>query len=79
MPHVICESAITGEHRVRTVSDNKLTFNCDISGAYVEQTKLRNNFNLGKNGIVHMIDDVLLPDRGNDYFNLSFYKIKLKY
>ncbi|ROT76819.1 Transforming growth factor-beta-induced protein ig-h3 [Penaeus vannamei] len=53
IPHVICESAITGEHRVRTMLDSKVSFNCDIAGAYVENTKLRGNFNLGKNGIIH--------------------------
>lgn len=71
IPHVICESAITGEHRVKTVSSNKLTFNCDIEGAYVESTKLRGNFNLGKNGIIHMIDDVLLPDRAKNLIELA--------
>ncbi|KAK7067798.1 hypothetical protein SK128_013712 [Halocaridina rubra] len=71
IPHVICESAITGKHRVRTISNNKLTFNCDIEGAYVETTKLRGNFNLGKNGIIHMIDDVLLPDRAKNLIELA--------
>lgn len=71
IPHVICESAITGEHRVRTISNNKLMFNCDIQGAYVENTKLRGNFNLGKNGIIHMIDDVLLPDRAKNLVELA--------
>ena len=65
IPHVICESAITGEHRVRTLADNRLTFNCDIDGVYVEDTKMRGDFSLGKNGIVHTIDDVLLPDKGS--------------
>ncbi|KAK8729156.1 hypothetical protein OTU49_008657, partial [Cherax quadricarinatus] len=71
IPHVICESAITGEHRVKTVSDNKLTFNCDIEGAFVETSKLRGNYNLGKNGIIHMIDDVLLPDRAKNLIELA--------
>ncbi|XP_037795768.1 serine-rich adhesin for platelets-like [Penaeus monodon] len=71
IPHVICESAITGEHRVRTMLDSKITFNCDIAGAYVENTKLRGNFNLGKNGIIHMIDDVLLPDRAKNLIELA--------
>ncbi|KAF2368949.1 FAS1 domain [Trinorchestia longiramus] len=71
IPHVICESAITGEHKVRTVSSNKLTFNCDISGAYVETSKLRGNFNLGKNGIIHILDDVLLPDRAKNLIELA--------
>lgn len=47
-----------------TVSMDKLKFSCDISGTFVETTRMRGNFNLGQNGIVHMIDDVLLPDRG---------------
>ncbi|KAB7507990.1 Periostin, partial [Armadillidium nasatum] len=71
IPHVICESAITGEHKVRTMSSNKLTFTCDIDGAYVETTKLHGEFNLGKNGIVHVIDDVLLPDRAKNLVELA--------
>ncbi|XP_050698779.1 transforming growth factor-beta-induced protein ig-h3-like [Eriocheir sinensis] len=71
IPHVICESAVTGEHRVSTVSRDRLTFSCDISGTFVETTKMRGNFNLGQNGIVHMIDDVLLPDRAKNLLELA--------
>ncbi|KAG0719010.1 Periostin [Chionoecetes opilio] len=71
IPHVICESAVTGEHRVSTVSKEKLTFSCDIDGTYLEKTKMRGNFNLGQNGIIHMIDDVLLPDRAKNLLELA--------
>uniref|UniRef100_A0A0P4VVG3 Transforming growth factor-beta-induced protein ig-h3 n=1 Tax=Scylla olivacea TaxID=85551 RepID=A0A0P4VVG3_SCYOL len=71
IPHVICESAVTGEHRVTTASKDKLMFSCDIDGTYVETTKMRGNFNLGQNGIIHMIDDVLLPDRAKNLLELA--------
>ncbi|XP_045105494.1 serine-rich adhesin for platelets-like [Portunus trituberculatus] len=71
IPHVICESAVTGEHRVTTTSKDKLMFSCDIDGTYVETTKMRGNFNLGQNGIIHMIDDVLLPDRAKNLLELA--------
>lgn len=65
IPHPICLPAIIGEHKVRSLDSEKLTFNCDKKGTTVEERRLRSDFVMGQNGFLHMLDDVLLPDRGN--------------
>ena len=63
--HPICLPGIIGEHKVRSLGSEKLTFNCDKKGTAVEEKRLRSDFIMGQNGVLHMLDDVLLPDRGN--------------
>lgn len=65
IPHPICLPAIIGEHKVRSLGSEKLTFNCDKKGTTVEEKRLRSDFVMGQNGVLYMLDDVLLPDRGN--------------
>jgi hypothetical protein len=65
IPHPICLPAIIGEHKVRSLGSEKLTFNCDKKGTTVEEKRLRSEFVMGQNGFLHMMDDLLLPDRGN--------------
>jgi hypothetical protein len=64
IPHPICLPGITGEHKVRSLGSEKLTFNCDKKGTMVEEKRLRSNFVMGQDGVLHVLDDVLLPDRG---------------
>ena len=49
---------------MRTFAGKRLRLECDAQGVSVEGARLRNDFTLGNNGIVHMIDDVILPNRG---------------
>jgi uncharacterized surface protein with fasciclin (FAS1) repeats len=65
IPHVICLPAIIGEHKVRTLGPQKLTFDCDRKGITVEEKRLRSDFLMGQSGVLYMLDDLLLPDRGN--------------
>jgi hypothetical protein len=65
IPHVICLPAIIGEHKVRTLGSDKLTFDCDRRGTTVEEKRLRSEFLMGQNGVLYMLDDLLLLDRGN--------------
>jgi hypothetical protein len=65
IPHPICLPAIIGEHKVRTLGSEKLKFDCDRKGITVEEKRLRSNFLMGQNGVLYMLDDLLLPDRGN--------------
>jgi hypothetical protein len=65
IPHPICLPAIIGEHKVRTLGPEKLTFDCDRKGTTVEQKRLRSDFLMGQNGVLYMLDDLLLPNRGN--------------
>jgi uncharacterized surface protein with fasciclin (FAS1) repeats len=71
IPHAICLPAIIGEHKVRTLGSEKLTFDCDRKGITVEEKRLRSDFLMGQNGVLYMLDDLLLPDRGNSVKILS--------
>jgi hypothetical protein len=75
IPHAICLPAIIGEHKVRTRGSEKLTFDCDKKGITVEEKRLRSDFVMGQNGILYMLDDLLLPDRGNSE---KYYKTETK-
>jgi uncharacterized surface protein with fasciclin (FAS1) repeats len=62
--HPLCTTAIIDDHSMRTFAGNRLRLECDSQGVSVEGSRMRNDFVLGSNGLVHMIDDVLLPNRG---------------
>ncbi|PSN29185.1 Transforming growth factor-beta-induced protein ig-h3 [Blattella germanica] len=64
IPHPICLPAIIGEHKVRTLGDERLKFDCDRKGTTVEEKRLSSDFMLAENGVLYMLDDLLLPDRG---------------
>ena len=62
--HPLCTTAIIDDHSMRTFAGNRLRLECDSQGVSVEGSRMRNDFVLGSNGLVHMIDEVLLPNRG---------------
>ena len=62
--HPLCTTAIIDDHSMRTFAGNRLRLECDSQGVSVEGSLMRNDFVLGSNGLVHMMDDVLLPNRG---------------
>jgi len=69
VPHVMCTPVITEEYKARNLGPSgRLAFDCDEKGHSVENKRLSGEFILGQNGIVYMIDDVLVPDRGNARF-----------
>jgi uncharacterized surface protein with fasciclin (FAS1) repeats len=65
IPHVMCLPVITEEYRAKSVGSGRLGFDCDEKGHSVETKRLAGDFILGNNGVVYMLDDVLIPDRGN--------------
>lgn len=69
--HPLCSAAIIDEHSMRTFAGNRLRLECDGQGVSVEGSRLRNNFVLGSNGLVHMLDDVLLPNRAKNLLELA--------
>jgi transforming growth factor-beta-induced protein len=71
IPHPMCLPGIIGEHKVRSLGSEKLTFNCDKKGTTVEEKRLRSDFVMGQNGVLHMLDDVLLPDRAKSIVQLA--------
>jgi uncharacterized surface protein with fasciclin (FAS1) repeats len=71
VPHVMCTPVITEEYKARSVGPGRLTFDCDAKGHSVEKKRLSGEFILGQNGIVYMIDDVLIPDRARTLLELA--------
>jgi len=67
----LCSPAIIEEHTMRTFAGKRLRLECDAQGVSVEGARLRNDFTLGNNGIVHMIDDVILPNRAKNLLELA--------
>ena len=66
----MCMPVITEEYRARSVGQAKVGFDCDDRGYTVEGKRLTGEMILGNNGVVYMLDDVLIPDRGNAKQNL---------
>lgn len=75
MNHVLvnplCTPAIIDEHSMRTFGGKKLSLECDAKGTMVEKTRVGSDFVLGNNGIVHMIDQVILPNRAKNLLELA--------
>ncbi|KZS06760.1 transforming growth factor-beta-induced protein ig-h3 [Daphnia magna] len=69
--HPLCAPAIIDDHSMRTFAGNRLRLECDAQGVSVEGSRLRNDFVLGSNGLVHMMDDVLLPNRAKNLLELA--------
>ncbi|XP_046655629.1 periostin-like [Daphnia pulicaria] len=69
--HPLCTTAIIDDHSMRTFAGNRLRLECDSQGVSVEGSRMRNDFVLGSNGLVHMIDDVLLPNRAKNLLELA--------
>ena len=64
IPHPVCLPAVIGEHKVRTLGEEKLKFDCDRKGHTVEGKRLSADFMMGQNGALYMLDDLILPNRG---------------
>ena len=60
----MCMPVITEEFRAKTIGPKRVGFNCDERGHTISGQKMSGDLILGQNGVVYMLDDVLLPDRG---------------
>lgn len=63
--HPLCAPAIIDEHSMRTFGGNRLRLECDAQGVLIEGSRIRNDFNLANNGVMQVLDDVILPNRGD--------------
>jgi uncharacterized surface protein with fasciclin (FAS1) repeats len=68
IPHPTCLSAVTAKARQKTLGKEKLELNCDAKGVSVAGQRLRNSYQMGTNGILYMVDDLILPQKGQKYF-----------
>ncbi|KAJ8882685.1 hypothetical protein PR048_014497 [Dryococelus australis] len=71
IPHPMCLPAMLGEHSARTEGSEKLQMDCDARGVTVEGSRLRPDHTLGNDGVLYMLDDVLLPDRAKSILQLA--------
>jgi len=55
---------ITDEYKARSIGPEKVAFDCDPDkGHIVDGRKVVGDFILGENGVLYMLDDVIIPDR----------------
>jgi len=70
LPHPVCTAAIHKKFKMRTLSKDKITMTCSPKKAYVESQSLSGESVLASNGVVHVINHVLLPDRARSLTEL---------
>lgn len=69
--HPLCTAAIIDDHSMRTFAGNRHRLECSAGGVTVEDALLRNDYVLGSNGVVHMLDEVLIPNRAKNLLELA--------
>lgn len=68
LPNVICSSAVSGSHKSKT--KNKLSkylqlMRDDNDKIFVEKSQIIDRDIMASNGVLHLIDDVIIPEEGN--------------
>ncbi|XP_059489613.1 transforming growth factor-beta-induced protein ig-h3 [Neocloeon triangulifer] len=63
IPHPTCLSAVTTKTNQRTLGKEKLEFDCDSKGVSISGQKMRNHYQIGTNGLLYMIDDLIFPQK----------------
>lgn len=66
IPHPTCLSAVTTKAKQKTLGKEKLELNCDAKGVSVSGQRLRNSYQIGTNGLLYMVDDLILPQKGQN-------------
>ncbi|KAG8325500.1 hypothetical protein J6590_066488 [Homalodisca vitripennis] len=70
LPHVMCIPAIIGEHKVRSYGTNRVAFDCDRKSVKIENNRIHADFTMGSNGVIYLINDVLVPNRAKSLIQL---------
>ncbi|KAL5012780.1 hypothetical protein ScPMuIL_011331 [Solemya velum] len=68
---VYCEDAVIISCGLTTLEGDRLTFRCRQDGSYVDDAKVIQGDITAKNGVVHGISKVILPDSVKDMLQLS--------
>ncbi|XP_063241056.1 periostin-like isoform X2 [Bacillus rossius redtenbacheri] len=71
IPHPMCVPAVLEGQSVHTAGSEKLQLDCDRRGVTVGASRLRADLSLGRDGVLYMLDDVLLPDRAKSLLQLA--------
>lgn len=64
IPHVMCMPVITEDFKAKSIGTQKVGFNCDEEKGHVVEGRRVGEYVLGSNGVVYVLDHVLIPDRG---------------
>ncbi|CAL7936758.1 unnamed protein product [Xylocopa violacea] len=68
--HPVCVPNIISACRANTMQQQELKLNCGPHGPIVENANLRNEMYHGKNGLLYVLDRVLIPDRAKTIFDV---------
>lgn len=71
IPHTICPLALTAEHNLKTYSGENIKLICNTTGMFINGAKITGETIFGANGIINVVDDILIPDSGIVYFYFS--------
>ncbi|CAN8032915.1 unnamed protein product, partial [Ixodes persulcatus] len=63
VPRSLCAPAIIAEHRVKSLSGDKLELSCNASGVYVNEHRFTGEMMLGGNGHISVITGILITDK----------------
>ncbi|XP_076177123.1 transforming growth factor-beta-induced protein ig-h3 [Ptiloglossa arizonensis] len=67
----VCLSNVISEHRETTMQQQELTLNCGPRGLVVDRANLKNETHHARNGLLYIIDRVLLPDRARTVLDVA--------
>ncbi|XP_031839644.2 transforming growth factor-beta-induced protein ig-h3 [Nomia melanderi] len=69
--HPVCVPNIISEYHATTMQQQDLTLNCGPRGPIVDHANLNDEMYHGKNGLLYILDRVLLPDRARSILDLA--------
>ncbi|CAN8012809.1 unnamed protein product, partial [Ixodes pacificus] len=70
VPRSLCAPAIIAEHRVKSLSGDKLELSCNASGVYVNEHRFTGEMMLGGNGHISVITGILMTDKARSLVDL---------
>ncbi|RWS09050.1 transforming growth factor-beta-induced protein ig-h3-like protein, partial [Dinothrombium tinctorium] len=63
IPYTICPFAITGHHKMQSLSKHNTELVCNQTGLYINDSPITDEIMLTQNGLVIVIDKVIIPQR----------------
>ncbi|XP_043524115.1 transforming growth factor-beta-induced protein ig-h3-like [Frieseomelitta varia] len=69
--HPVCMPNIISEYHASTMQRQELKLNCGPYGPVVDNTNIKNEMYHGKNGLLYVLDRVLLPDRAKTILDVA--------
>lgn len=70
VPRSLCAPAIIAEHRVKSLSGDKLELSCNASGVYANEHRFTGEMMLGGNGHISVLTGILMTDKARSLVDL---------